>query len=97
MVDKKIVEYVANLARIEISQKERDSLASQLSKIIDYIDKLNELNVENVEPLRGTHLENLENNILRDDIVKLFPGKKDILNNAPSREGDYFKIPKVLE
>ena len=57
MVDKKIVDYVANLARIEISPQEKDELAPQLSKILDYIDKLKELEVSNVEPTRGALTE----------------------------------------
>jgi aspartyl-tRNA(Asn)/glutamyl-tRNA(Gln) amidotransferase subunit C len=94
MVDQKIVEYVATLARIDITQEEKVYLAKQLSKIIEYIDKLKELNVEKVVPLRGLHLER---NVLREDKVKPFYSKDSILNNAPSRESDYFKIPKVIE
>lgn len=94
MVDKKQVEYVANLARIEIAESQKEYLASQLSKILGYIDKLKELNIDGVEPLRGLHLEN---NILRNDEVKQSSAKEDILKNAPSREGDYFKVPPVIE
>ena len=53
MPDKKIVEYVANLARIGIDPNETEYLSSQLSKILDFIDKLKELNVDGVEPMRG--------------------------------------------
>ncbi len=94
MPDKKIVEYVANLARIGISSDEIEYLSSQLSKILGHIDKLKELNVDNIEPMRGLHLEN---NIFRKDEVVNSNLKEDILKNAPSREGDYFKIPKVIE
>lgn len=94
MVDKKIVEYVANLARIGINAHETEYLGLQLSKILDHIDKLKELNVDNVEPMRGL---NLTNNIFRKDEVVNCGLKEDILKNAPSREGDYFKIPKVIE
>lgn len=94
MIDKKIVEYVANLARIGINARETEYLSSQLSKILDHIDKLKELNVDNIEPMRGL---NLTNNIFRKDEVADSNLKEDILKNAPSREGDYFKIPKVIE
>ncbi|MCK9613889.1 MAG: Asp-tRNA(Asn)/Glu-tRNA(Gln) amidotransferase subunit GatC [Candidatus Omnitrophica bacterium] len=94
MPDKKQVEYVANLARIAISADEIEYLSSQLSKILDYIDKLKELNVDNIEPMRGLHLEN---NIFRKDEVVDSAVCEDILKNAPSREGNYFKIPKVIE
>jgi len=94
MVDKKNVEHVANLARIEISEEEKASLGGQLSKIIGYIDKLKELNTDNVEPMRGLHTER---NVTREDKAKDSGAKEDILSSSPLREGDYFKIPKVIE
>ena len=94
MVDKKIVEYVANLARVKITEEEKEFLRTQLSKIIAYIDKLKELDVKDIEPMRGFHLEN---NIYRDDKVENIFDKKSILENAPLLEEDYFKIPKVIE
>lgn len=94
MVDKKIVEHVAHLARIDISEEEKEFLVPQLSKILDYIDKLKECKVEAVEPMRGLHLEN---NILRSDEVRPSSTHNEILKNAPGREGNYFKIPKVIE
>ena len=94
MVDKKQVEYVANLARIEILASEAEYLGGQLSKILGYIDKLKELDVDNVAPMRGL---NMQNNIFRNDEVKASDTKETILENSPQREGDYFKIPKVIE
>ncbi|MDD4955799.1 MAG: Asp-tRNA(Asn)/Glu-tRNA(Gln) amidotransferase subunit GatC [Candidatus Omnitrophica bacterium] len=94
MPDRKIVEYVASLARIGISSEETEHLSGQLSKILGHIDKLKELNVDNVEPMRGPHLEN---NIFRKDEVVSSGVQEDILKNAPLREGNYFKIPKVIE
>jgi len=93
MADKKSVEYVANLARIRITAEEKDSLEEQLSKIIGYIDKLKELDVEGVEPLRGA---SISRDVFREDKVIPSNCREDILKNSPSREGDYFKIPKVI-
>ena len=94
MVDKKIVEYVANLARIKISEEEKEFLSTQLSKILEYIDKLKELDVAGVEPTRAGLAEE---NIFRDDIARQSNLDKDILKNAPSSEENHFKIPKVIE
>jgi len=94
MVDKKTVEYVANLARIEISLSQAEYLGEQLSKIIGYIDKLKELNVEGVPPMRGL---NMQNNIFRNDEAKNSGVQEAILGNCPQKEGNYFKIPKVIE
>lgn len=94
MVDKKKVEYVANLARIEVSADEISSLGEQFTKIINYIDKLNELDVEGVEPMRGLHIE--AGRFRADEVKKIFD-RQAILKNIPVREADYFKIPKVIE
>ena len=66
MVDKKTVEYVAQLARINLSEEEKSSLGKQLSKILDYIDKLKELDTDKVSPLRNLH-ESID--VLREDKV----------------------------
>jgi len=94
MVDKKIVEYVANLAKIRITESQRDYLGTQLTKIIEYIDKLRKLDVEGIEPMRGLHTQR---NVFREDKAEPSESRDGILNNAPLREGDYFKIPKVIE
>ena len=94
MPDDKSVEYVAKLARIEISKEQKDSLGEQLSKIIDYIDKLKELDVEGVMPLRDVHMCE---DIFREDEAKDSCMQKDILENSPSSWEGYFKIPKVIE
>lgn len=93
MADERNVEYIANLARIRIASEEKNSLEEQMSKIIGYIDKLKELDVEGVEPLRG--VSSLRD-VFREDKVIPSNCREDILKNSPSREGDYFKIPKVI-
>lgn len=94
MVDKKIVEHVAKLARIDISETDKEFLNEQLSKILSYIDKLKKLNVDDIEPMRGLHLGQ---NIFRPDQAKNSGLQEDILKNAPSQQDNYFKIPKVIE
>lgn len=94
MVDKKTVEYVARLARIALSDEQKEFLSGQLSKIIAYIDKLKELNTEGIEPLRTL---NQKRDVLREDVRQQCPLRENILDNAPSRRDDYFKIPKVIE
>ena len=93
-VDKKTVEYVANLARINLAEEEKKSLIAQLSKIFDYIDKLKELDTESIKPMRNLHQAQ---GVLRKDEARPSDYRDRILNNSPSREGDYFKIPKVIE
>ena len=94
MVDKKTVEYVAALARIAVSDEQKEFLSGQLSKILGYIDKLKELNTDGIEPLRTL---NQKRDVLREDLKAQCMLRQDILDNAPSRRDDYFKIPKVIE
>ena len=88
MIEKKDVDYVAGLASIEVTEEQRRSLA------IHYIDKLKKVDIENVEPMRGLHIKG---NVFREDKTESFSLKESILDNFPSREGDYLKISKVIE
>lgn len=94
MTVKKDVEYVANLARIKITAEEESYLKEQFSKIVGYIDKLKELDVSGIEPSKGVHIDR---NVFREDKVIPSDCREEILDNAPAREGDYFKVPKVIE
>ncbi len=94
MIDKKTVEYVADLARIEITEEEKENLKEQLGKILDYINKLKELDVENIPPTRGVFFKE---NVFREDIPKRSQFSQDILRNAPELKENQFKTPKVIE
>jgi len=94
MVDKKEVEYVANLARIDIREEEKSRFANELSRILGYIDKLKELNVESIQPTRGAFTEE---NVLREDKAEEKDYSADILKNAPDSEDNHFKVPKVIQ
>lgn len=94
MVDKNIVEYVSNLARIELSEEEKKLLAPQLSMILDYIDKLQTVDVKDVNPTRAPVDQQ---NLLREDCVIKNDAREDIIKNAPLSEDGFFRIPKVIE
>ncbi|MBU1113379.1 MAG: Asp-tRNA(Asn)/Glu-tRNA(Gln) amidotransferase subunit GatC [Candidatus Omnitrophica bacterium] len=93
-VDKKTVEYVAELARINLTEEEKESLGQELSKIISYVDQLKELDTQEVEPLRELQAKG---DVFRPDKVSPSGCRAEILNNSPLSEGDYFKIPRVIE
>jgi aspartyl-tRNA(Asn)/glutamyl-tRNA(Gln) amidotransferase subunit C len=88
------VDKLAYLARLEFSTEEKENLKGELSRIITWIDKLNELNTSNVEPL--IYLSN-EINVTREDVVNNSVSHEDALKNAPKKDSDYFRVPKVLE
>jgi aspartyl-tRNA(Asn)/glutamyl-tRNA(Gln) amidotransferase subunit C len=88
------VEHVAKLARLALSEQEKERLTEQLNAILKYAEKLNELNTEQVEPT--SHVLPLKN-IVRNDIVKPSSPLEEVLKNAPEHEDGHFRIPAVLE
>jgi len=93
-ISKETVQYVANLARIELEADELDKLARQLEDIISFIDKLKELDIEKVAPT--SHILPV-NNVLREDSPAKSLPLEDALANAPNRQGNFFNVPKVIE
>ena len=93
-IDKELILKLETLARLELSEAERDKLQSSLNDILKMVEKLDELNTEGVEPLIYI---NEDVNVLRDDIVKNELSREDALSNAPSQNGVFFKVPKVID
>lgn len=89
----KDVEYIANLARLEFKEEEKEKFTEQFNRILEYMDKLNELDTTDVEPLY--HVIDIKN-VFREDIVKPSYPREEILKNAPSRTEYFFKVPKVI-
>ncbi len=93
-IQKKDIEYIANLSRIELDEHEKELFIQQLSDILSYIEKLNELNTDNVTPLAYTVDVT---NVFREDTLEQSIQLEDVLLNAPAAKGVFFKVPKVLE
>ena len=93
-ISKEQVKKVAELAKIELNEEEIDNHSSQLEKILEYIDQLKKIDTENI-PCTTRAIEVI--NVLRDDHKKIFKNRDDILDQAPSREDDFFKVPKILK
>ncbi len=87
------VEYVAKLARIELTEEEKNTLTSQLNSILGHIEKLSELDTEGVEPT--FHVFDVRN-VFREDEVRPSLPTEEILKNAPVRDGNFFKVPKII-
>ena len=92
-IDKKQVEYVANLARIALDEDEVEKFTGQLSKIIEYVEKLNELDTTGVEPM--AHATGLAN-VFREDVPGESLPPEKALENAPDREGNFFRVPRIV-
>ncbi len=94
MITKKDVEHVAKLARLELTEDEKEKFATQLSSIIEHINQLNEVDTTDVEPMAHPYPLG---NVVREDEVEYLVSKKDLLSNAPDEEDGYFKVPKINE
>ncbi len=90
----KEVEYVAHLARLEITYKETEKFTAQLNDILGYIDKLNELNTIGVEPM--SHAIAVTNAFREDKVLESL-GTQKALANAPDARGEFFRVPKVID
>jgi aspartyl-tRNA(Asn)/glutamyl-tRNA(Gln) amidotransferase subunit C len=88
------VRWVAHLARLELSAVELAVITPQLQAIVAYVDQLRQVNTEGVEPL--AHPLPIQNVFRSDEPAPSLP--VDVaLANAPSREGDFYRVPAVLE
>ena len=87
------VEHIANLARLEFAGDEKIKIKEDLENIISFMEKLQEVDTDNVTPL--VFMTN-EKNRLRDDVAEVTVSHDEALKNAPKKDSDYFRIPKVL-
>jgi aspartyl-tRNA(Asn)/glutamyl-tRNA(Gln) amidotransferase subunit C len=93
-IDIKTVDEVAHLARLEFNDSSKAEILNDMNRMLSFVDKLSELNTENVEPL--IYMTN-ERNILREDVPEITLTQKEALKNAPKKDSDYFKAPKVID
>ena len=88
------VEHVARLARLELSGAEKERMRRELDGILSYIDKLRALDTTGVEPT--SHAVPLTN-VLRDDVEKPSLPREEMLANAPDRNRELFRVPRIIE
>ena len=93
-ITRREVEHVARLARLELSEGEKDLMTAQLDRILGYMDKLNELDMSQVEPT--SHVIPMVN-VMREDEAKPSLSPDDALANAPDRETPSFRVPRIIE
>ena len=94
IISDETIEYVGILAKLELSDEEKEQAKKDMGRMLDYIDKLGELDTTGVEPM--SHVFPVEN-VFREDVVKESLDREAALANAPLKEDGYFKVPKVLE
>jgi aspartyl-tRNA(Asn)/glutamyl-tRNA(Gln) amidotransferase subunit C len=92
-ITKKQVEHVCLLARLKLKDQEKEEFTHQLNNILNYVAKINELDTENIPPT--SHPLALTN-VMREDEVQNSLPIAEVLANAPDKEKDQFKVPKVI-
>ena len=95
-ITKKDVEHVARLARLSLTEEEKDKYTAQLGSILGYIEKLGQLDTDHVAPT--SHPLEMSN-VWREDVLRPVPSAtlETLLNQAPEHEGPFFKVKKIIE
>ncbi len=92
-ISKKEVEHVANLARLNLSEGELETMTGQLDNILSYVDKLEELDTTDITPT--THVFSVSN-AFREDVVRDSLDQSEAVKNGPQQNGEFFQVPKVI-
>lgn len=93
ITDEKI-DQLAHLARLEFDPDSKEKIRKDLENILEFCEKLNEVDTEGVEPL--IHMTDTSN-LTREDLVEQSFTREELLKNAPKKDSDYFRVPKVIE
>lgn len=94
IIDREQVSKVANLARLELTAEEEEQMTAQLSGILEYFQQLSELETTDVPPTtRAIDVSN----VTRPDDLQPYPDREGLLQEAPDQDGDFFKVPKILQ
>lgn len=94
VISDETIEYVGILAKLELSEEEKEQAKKDMGSMLDYIDKLNELDTSGVEPM--SHVFPVHN-VFREDVVANVNVREKILANAPKEKDGSFVVPKTVE
>jgi aspartyl-tRNA(Asn)/glutamyl-tRNA(Gln) amidotransferase subunit C len=93
-IDHNALHKIAHLARLQVKPEEEAALLASMENVLTWMEQLNEVDTNGVEPL--THITEAVNN-WREDVAANLLSSEEGLKNAPSHDGIYFKVPKVIE
>lgn len=93
-INRETIEYVSILAKLELSEEEKETAGQDMSRMLDYIDKLNELDTDGTEPM--SHIFPITN-VFREDVVSNGDDREAMLVNAPECKDSAFKVPKTVD
>ncbi|MDQ3399731.1 MAG: Asp-tRNA(Asn)/Glu-tRNA(Gln) amidotransferase subunit GatC [Chloroflexota bacterium] len=93
-LDRSVVEKVAGLARIELTDEEIERFTAQLSVVLDAVDRLRSVDTSAIPPTASVLPVD---NVMREDVVRPSLPLEEVFRNAPGRDGDHFRVQTVLE
>ena len=93
VISDETIEYVGILAKLDLSEEDRENAKKDMADMLDYIDKLGELDTDGIEPM--SHIFPYDN-VMREDVVANGDGSEDTLKNAPERNDMSFVVPKTV-
>ncbi|MFN8116540.1 MAG: Asp-tRNA(Asn)/Glu-tRNA(Gln) amidotransferase subunit GatC [Bacteroidia bacterium] len=93
-IDIKTVDEVAHLARLEFNEEGKAEILNDMNRMLAFVDKLNEMDTDGIEPL--IYMTD-DKNVMREDEPQQTISQKEALKNAPKKDSDYFKVPKVID
>lgn len=93
VISDETIENIGILAKLELSEEEKEQSKKDMGLMLDYIDRLNELDTEGVEPM--SHAFKM-NNVFREDVVENGDEREAILLNAPQKKDGSFLVPKTV-
>lgn len=93
-MDEKTLEYIAQLARLELPEDEKAGMLEHMQRMLDYIDELNAVFTDDVPPL--IQADGITNALRADEVVPSFP-RQALMNNAPKQLDGAYQVPKVIE
>ncbi|MGB1051698.1 MAG: Asp-tRNA(Asn)/Glu-tRNA(Gln) amidotransferase subunit GatC [Chitinophagales bacterium] len=93
-VDLKLVERLASLAKLSFNTEEKERLVNDLERMIGFVDTLDQLDLSNEKPMTQVH--EVKGRLRSDDTMPTL-AKEDVFRSAPSHDGTYFKVPKVIK
>ncbi len=94
IISDETIEYVGILAKLELSDEEREQAKKDMGRMLDYIDKLNELDTEGIEPM--SHVFPVDN-VFREDVVTNGDDREQMLANAPQKKDGTYMVPKTFD
>ncbi len=93
-ITQETIQYVAALAKLNVSEEEKKEIAKDLDHILDYIETMNELDTEGIEPM--SHVLPVKN-VFREDVVINQDNRDQLIKNAPKQKDGCFAVPKTVE